>query len=291
MFLGIDIRTSETAAVVVDASGHVTARASELGRDPAAVVSAARAATARHPAAAAGIVARNPASEEAHRLGASVAQVLDKSEASIVTPGAAVALAEQWCGAARGAGNVVVFTAADLVHAGVIVDGKLLRGAHGTAGSAGWLALNPVEREDYRRLGCLEAEVGEIGIVRRLVWRIKAGDRSRVVEMAGGQLGVITAQQIFDAARSGDGVAISVVRDTARYLGMALANLIAIVDPDVVVVGGMMASASDLLLEPSRLEMCRRLSAAAAQVPVVPATLGEGGAAIGAARAAMLASE
>jgi len=291
VFLGIDIRTSETAAVVVDASGHVTARASELGRDPAAVVSAARAATARHPAAAAGIVARNPASEEAHRLGASVAQVLDKSEASIVTPGAAVALAEQWCGAARGAGNVVVFTAADLVHAGVIVDGKLLRGAHGTAGSAGWLALNPVEREDYRRLGCLEAEVGEIGIVRRLVWRIKAGDRSRVVEMAGGQLGVITAQQIFDAARSGDGVAISVVRDTARYLGMALANLIAIVDPDVVVVGGMMASASDLLLEPSRLEMCRRLSAAAAQVPVVPATLGEGGAAIGAARAAMLASE
>src|SRR6267143_110813 len=83
--------------------------------------------------------------------------------------------------------------------------------ADGRAGSAGWLALNPVEREDYRRLGCLEAEVGSAGIVRRLVWRIKSGDRSRVADMAGGNLAAIRVEQVFAAARDRDGVAVSVV--------------------------------------------------------------------------------
>src|SRR6266478_6550519 len=77
------------------------------------------------------------------------------------------------------------------------------------AGVASWMALNPVEREDYRRFGCLEAEIGNAGIVRRLVWRIKSGDESRVLGMAGGDIGAITLQHIFDAARAGDGVSIS----------------------------------------------------------------------------------
>ena len=56
------------------------------------------------------------------------------------------------------------------------------------AASIAWLALNPVEREDYRKIGCLEAEVAAAGIVRRLIWRIKAGDRSRVADAVGGDL-------------------------------------------------------------------------------------------------------
>ena len=68
------------------------------------------------------------------------------------------------------------------VTAGLLVDGRVWTGAHGYAGSVGWLALNPVERDDYRRYGGLEAEVAAAGIVRRLVWRIKSGDRSNVVE-------------------------------------------------------------------------------------------------------------
>jgi glucokinase len=187
---------------------------------------------------------------------------------------------------------VVALTVAEGVYAGIVIDGRLFGGSHGLAAAAGWLALNPVEREDYRKLGCLEAEVGGPGIVRRLVWRIKAGDRSRVLEMAEGNINAITAAQVFEGARRGDGVAISVVRDTAKYIGMAVANLVAIVDPDVVVLGGAIAAAGDMLLEPTRLEMSRRVSASASQqVSVVPAALGEASAAIGAARAAMLAAE
>ena len=61
--------------------------------------------------------------------------------------------------------------------AGVIRDGAPVLGAARRAASIAWLALNPVEREDYRKIGCLEAEVAAVGIVRRLIWRVKAGGR------------------------------------------------------------------------------------------------------------------
>lgn len=271
ILLGLDPRSSGTRAVVVDEQGVVLSRATYPTADAAA--------SATHDGvrpAAAGIVAR----------GGAVAAV-----GTAVNPGAAIALAEEWTGAARGARHVIGFCLESSVYAGVLLDGRLFGGAHGLAGAAGWLALNPVEREDYRRLGCLEAEVGGAGIVRRLVWRVKAGDPSRAVDMAEGDLGAITAAQIFEAARAGDGVAVSVVRDTARYVGMAVANLVALLDPDVVVLGGALAEAGDLLLEPTRIEISRRVSPAALeQVAVVPAALGEDSAAIGAARAALLAS-
>jgi glucokinase len=163
-------------------------------------------------------------------------------------------------------------------------------GARGRAGSVAWLALNPVEREDYRKVGCLEAEVAGPGIVRRLIWRIKAGDRSQVQDLVGNDLSAITVQHILDAARQQDGVAISVVRDTAKYLGMAAANLVVVADPEVLVLGGIMATATDLLLDSVRSEMSRRLPRVMMEpLIVVPSTLGNDAAAVGAARLATLA--
>jgi glucokinase len=152
------------------------------------------------------------------------------------------------------------------------------------------LALNPFEREDYRRICCLEAEVAAAGIVRRLIWRIKAGDRSRVTDAVGGDLSRINADHVLNAAREGDGVAISVVRDTAKYLGMAAANLILVSDPATLVLGGMMATAADLLFDPVRLELGRRLPKPIMEgLAVSPALLGADAAAIGAARLATAA--
>ena len=160
-------------------------------------------------------------------------------------------------------------------------------GAGGRAASAAWLALNPVEREDYRKGGCLEAEVAAAGIVRRLIWRIKAGDRSRVQDLVSGDLSAVALNHVLDAAREGDGVSISVMRDTAKYLGMAAANLVVVVDPDILVLGGIMSSAADLLLDPVRTELSRRLPPAMMEaLTIVPGTLGADAAAIGAARLA-----
>jgi len=186
--------------------------------------------------------------------------------------------------------QVIALIAADTVHSGLVIDGVPFEGAHGLAGAAAWLALNPVEREDYRRFGSLEAEIGAAGIVRRLVWRIKSGDQSRVLDMAGGDIAAIKVYQIFDAARNGDGVSISVIRDTARYVGMAVANLVAIADPDVVVLGGLIADAADQLLQASQTEALRRLPKNMADsLTVCAATLGDDGGPLGAARAAMIA--
>ena len=153
-----------------------------------------------------------------------------------------------------------------------------------------WLALNPVEREDYRKTGCLEAEVAAAGIVRRLIWRIKAGDRSRVQDAVERRSrGDHASSMVLDAARAGDGVAISVVRDTAKYLGMAAANLVAHRR-------SRRCSCSAASWHRRRIccsSRCARRSRAACRAPmmealrVVPATLGADAAAIGAARLAL----
>jgi predicted NBD/HSP70 family sugar kinase len=212
------------------------------------------------------------------------------AEPRFVMRGAAFALAEQWRGAAVGARHVVALVADAYVDAGVVIDGRIFGGAHGFAGAAGWLALNPVERDDYRRFGCLDAEVSGPGIVQRLVWRVKAGDPSRAVDRAGGDLSAIATGHVFDAARQGDGVAVGVVRDTARYLGMGVANLVVALDPEIVVIGGLVLDAEDLILEPCRAEALRRLPPEiASKLQVVAGTLGDVAVALGAARVAILA--
>jgi glucokinase len=208
-------------------------------------------------------------------------------EESAVHSGAAAAVAEAWCGAARSARDVVYFSVGDHTMAGIVKDGIPWRGFRRRAASVAWLALNPVEREDYRRVGCLEAEVAASGIVRRVIWRIKAGDRSRIEEVVGGDLSAITVEQVLEEARHGDGVSISVVRDTAKYVGMAAANLVAVVDPEILVVGGIMASAADLLLDLLASELKRRLPKTMMEaITIVPAALDADAPAIGAARLA-----
>jgi glucokinase len=209
------------------------------------------------------------------------------TEVVTVAAGTAAALAEQWCGAARGLKQVVTFAIAEHVTAGVLINGEPWLGAHGLASSVAWLAMNPVEREDYRRYGGLEAEIASAGIVRRFVWRIKSGDQSLVSDRVKGDFTKITVDDIFQASRSGDGVSISVVRDTSKYIGMAIGNLATMLDPETIVLGGVIANWGDLMLEAIRVECARRLQPQQSElVRIVLSTLGTDAVAIGAARAA-----
>jgi glucokinase len=273
--LGLDLSTRPARAVIVNEAGEVLARGS--GADGAEAIR--QAGQPEHGAPdAAGVALFNDSKDSA--------AVPGFTTVTRCTPGAAVIAAESWVGAARGARHAVCLYIGDEVFAGLLLDGRPWSGAHDRAGAAGWLALNPVERQDYRKLGSLAAEVSAKGIARRLSWRIQAGDRSRVLDNAGGSLEAITGQLVFDGARAGDGVAISVVRDTAKYIGMAVATLAATIDPEVVVVGGSVAAA-DLMLEPVRQECARRLPPdAMADFRVEFSTLGPDAIAIGAARLA-----
>jgi len=203
--------------------------------------------------------------------------------------GHARVLAETWCGATRGCTDAVVLHVDEHVSAGVLAGGRLFTGAHGRAGAVAWLTPNPVEREDYRRYGGLEAEIALGGLLRRFVARIKTGDHSAVLDRVGNDLSRATVEHIFDAARDGDGIAISILRDTARYLGAAVANLATLLDPQCVVLSGFPVAARDLLFEPVSNECRRHIGPFHREhLQIVLAALGDDAPAIGAARAALL---
>jgi hypothetical protein len=283
--LGIHLIRSRARAVLVNDAGAVVNAAVVEGSDPRETArQAAREALGNRKVPTVGLAVDLleglDVTAENHGL-------TDLGIIHVVRAGAASVVAEAWSGAAQGARSAVSLWIGETVLAGVLLDGRPWAGAHDLAGSAGWLALNPVDRQDYRKFGSLAAEVSSDGIARRLAWRIQAGDESVVLERAG-NLDAITATHVFDAARAGDGVSISVVRDVARFLGMAIANFAAALDPEVLVIAGAITGARDLLLEPIRQECTRRLPAVLAeQFRCEMSPLGENGVAVGAARLAI----
>jgi predicted NBD/HSP70 family sugar kinase len=280
--LGLDLTSRSVRAVIVDDKGAVLRRSERTGADLASMLGEVFGEIGGSKPRAIGLAA----DLESEDLDAITHALLKSRPPHRCKPGAAAVVAEAWVGAARGAKHAVCLTIGERVLAGILLNGKSWAGAHGLAGSAAWLALNPVERQDYRKFGSLAAEVSNKGIARRLAWRIQAGDNSAVLERAG-DLESITAAHVFDGARTGDGVSISVVRDTAKYIGMAVSNLASTIDPEIVVLGGTAAAAGDLLLEPIRQECARRLSPAMfAKVRIEISPLAENGVAIGAARLA-----
>jgi glucokinase len=292
--LGLDVRPGLTRAVLADPRGVVLAHSSHTSQQHDGVAAVAdvlqqtRSTDAQAPKMALGVATWLPAQTLPETLSSGVARLgLDNPVA--IGAGAATVLAEAWCGAASGARDVVAFNLGEHVTSGALANGTLLRGSSGEAGSIAWLAINPVERDDYRRYGGLEAEVGAAGIVRRVVWRVKSGDHSTIVEAVDGDLSRITANQVLDFARSGDGVCVSVIRDTVKYVGMAVANLVTTLDPECVVFGGTLAASGPQMLEAIRIELGRRLRPAhVARLKLVQSTLGEDAVALGAARLAML---
>jgi glucokinase len=288
--LGVDLSDVIARLAVVDSGGSVVERGIVASHRGAAIKDAAR--KALHGAAARvgaiGVAVPGPSDRVADDMASALANAT--AAATPIRPvaaGTAAAIAEYRVGAAVGVKQVIAFLIAEHVSAGVLIEGAPWRGAHGLASSVGWLALNPVEREDYRRFGGLEAEVASAGIVRRFVWRIKSGDRSRVTDGVKGDFSKIAAADVVQGARSGDGVSISVMRDTAKYIGMAVANLVTTFDPDVVVLGGLIASAGDILLDPVNAEVARRVMPEQLEkVSVVLSTLGDDAVAIGAALSA-----
>lgn len=160
------------------------------------------------------------------------------------------AVGEKWFGLARGVSTLVFIAVGTGIGLGTIVGDELLRGAHGAAGEIAYLPLTADPFDPRHRLrGGLESEVGAAGIV-------EAYNGRRTAETAG----ITTAHEVFDRALVGDEVALDVVEQVAARLGAAIGTVCAILDPDLVVLGGGIG-ANPLLLRPVR-------GAAAALVPI-----------------------
>jgi glucokinase len=166
---------------------------------------------------------------------------------------------EWWRGAARGAEHVVGLTIGTGIGGGIVLYGDIYRGASDIAGEIGHMTIDSNGRRcKCGNYGCLEAYASGPAIAARAVEGIEAGADSALPRLVGGQLRKITAQLVYDAAHEGDEFALEVVRDTAKFLGAGVANIINIFNPQVVVICGGVTLAGDKLFVPLRSEVKRR---------------------------------
>lgn len=175
-----------------------------------------------------------------------------------------IALGESWRGAGQGMRNLVCLSLGAGIGAGIILDGRLQRGAHDAAGEVGYIIPNEhCLNQAYDYYGCLESLAGSNGIVARTRQHLANGESSILADLLAAEPEDLTVQAILDAARQGDPVAGAVLQETIDYLSITVANLICILDPERIIVSGDLANFSDLFIEPIR----RRL---AGVIPVIP---------------------
>lgn len=170
----------------------------------------------------------------------------------------AMVLAEFLHGAAKGCRNVVGLTLGTGVGGGLIIDGRLYRGASFCAGELGHISIESNGLLcNCGNYGCLERYVNRDGIVGRFeALYVHKGQASSIARYL--DHGAITPLAIAAAASAGDQLARFVLFETGRFLGTALSGIINILNPEMVVVGGGIANAGELILEPARQEIARR---------------------------------
>jgi predicted NBD/HSP70 family sugar kinase len=161
-----------------------------------------------------------------------------------------IALGESWRGAGQGIRNLICVSLGTGIGAGLILGGQLYRGSHSAAGEVGYLIPTTQHLgEKVNGFGTLERLADRNGLVARARMHLAAGTRS---SLAGRPAQEVTAEAVLEAAAAGDPMACAVVSETADYLGIAIANLACIVDPERIVLSGDLAEYAGLFVEPIR---------------------------------------
>lgn len=198
----------------------------------------------------------------------------------------ACALAEARFGAGKGAVLVVYMTVSTGIGGGIVDQGRVFRGAHGTSGEFGHQVVQPIAGPpcDCGGSGCLEALASGRGIARRA--RLAYGEAGGLLE---NDVERISAEWVANRVRAGDPVACRVWNETLGLLSAGVSNVINLIDPDVVIMGGGVSSgAQDLIFEPLRALVAQRCMPSLARgTPIVPAALGPEVGIVGAACLAM----
>jgi len=193
--------------------------------------------------------------------------------------------AEVTLGAARGASEAFMVTLGTGIGGGIVTDGKLQRGRNGFAGEPGHMVVDPDGPPcPCGRRGCWERYASGSGLGRLAREAAESGRGERMVQLAG-EAELVRGEHVATAAHEGDPDAIEVFKQFAWWAALGIANLVDLLDPEVVVVGGGLVEAGDVVMTPIRGAF-RDLVLAAdhrPEVPIVPAVLGGDAGAIGAA--------
>ncbi len=177
---------------------------------------------------------------------------------------------ETWQGSAKGCRDVVFLMVGTGIGAGIISGGRLIRGHGELSGCAGWMAVRDRFLRGYETVGCLEFHAAGPGIARAA---------ERIFHKP------TTAREVVRRARAGDPGAQQVIAGAGHHLGLALANLVDILNPQMIVIGGGVAAAGNLLFDPARRTLRQWAQPLAVkQVRVVRSRLGDRAGILGAAR-------
>ena len=245
--LALDLGGTKLAAALFAPSGNIIQRTSFLldGRQGSEVgsliLTAVREFGMRGPVAAVGVAVPGiyrsqsgtvwapniPGWEDYPLLAELQAEVGEDVACAIESDRTCYILGEVWQGNARGARNAIFLAVGTGIGAGIMADGRILRGHADIAGAIGWLALDHPYQQKYRDCGCFEYHASGPGIARA------AG---------------MTTQEAF-AARDRDGNARAAVENAVAYWGMAIANLVSLFNPEVIILGGGVFGPADTLLD------------------------------------------
>ena len=302
--VGVDVGGTKVLAAVVEGDRVVrTARRATPGRRVEArhvedaVVAAVQEAADGQPVAAVGVAAAGLVSADRRRVvfaphlpwrGEDVVALLcDRLGTTVVLDNDADAAAygEARFGAARGADPALVVNLGTGIGGAVLVGGRLLRGLNGMAGEFGHVRVVPDGRPcECGSAGCWEQYASGNALVREARERLGAGP-TVLDELCGGQPALLTGPMVTAAAEEGDLVALAAFEAVGRWLGAGLADLVAGLDPAVVVIGGGVSAAGERLLEPARRELARVVLGGPHRVlpPVRAAVLGPEAGVVGAA--------
>jgi glucokinase len=194
------------------------------------------------------------------------------------------ALGEMWLGGGRGASSMVMVTLGTGVGGGIVLRGRILSGVHGAAAEIGHMCVEPAETEycNCGKRGCLEQMASATGVVRLARQELARYEGKTVLNA-----GKLTAKDVFDAYKEQDPVAVTVVGRMAHYLGIALANIACVVDPDIFVIGGGVSKAGQPLIDAVLAVYREYAFPVCRNIPIVLAELGNDAGIYGAAKMVM----
>ena len=304
--IGLDVGGTKIAGAVVDSEGAILARrlvpteSDEPASITAAILKVARELKAAAPAAAAvGVGAAGLVDVKrgvilgAPNLAYRNVPVRDTLSARLGIPAVVdndanvAALAEAAHGAGRGAGDQIMVTVGTGIGSGIIIGGRIYRGHYGVGAELGHIVIDPDGPLcGCGNRGCWEAVASGNAIGRLARQRVEGGAGADLLAAVGGDLDAITGELVSESAAAGSAFARDVLAEIGRHLGIGLASIVNIFDPEVIVMGGGAAAGSgELLLGPARASMQAHTLGTSWRTPVrvVPATLGNDAGVVGAA--------
>lgn len=156
------------------------------------------------------------------------------------------ALGEMWQGGGKGYNNLVMVTLGTGVGGGVILGGKILTGSNGAGGEIGHIRVNYEEKDvcGCGKTGCLEQYASATGVVRLAKKALEKKEKKTTLVADD-----LSAKAVFDAAKAGEELAMDIVEKFGFYLGMALAHISQVIDPEVFVIGGGVARAGQIIID------------------------------------------